>query len=144
MKSDALDQIRMTPEKRITIEDGDVLHGIKSSSPGFFGFGEAYFSFVLPNRVKAWKKHNRITMNLIVPVGTVRFVFLSLIKGQRFRQETIGSANYCRLTVPPGIWFGFQGLDDQPSLIMSLINQQHDPKEVERRSIEEVAFDWVN
>ena len=58
--------------------------------------------------VKAWKQHRRMTLNLVVPVGNVRFVFLA-DEGKAQREETIGVSNYVRLTVPPGVWFGFQG-----------------------------------
>ena len=54
-------------------QKGKVLHGIKKDSDVFAGFGEAYFSTVNFNTIKGWKKHNRMIMNLIVPVGSVRF-----------------------------------------------------------------------
>lgn len=57
-------------------------------------------------------------MNDIVPVGTVRFVFC--VDGvQDFRIEDIGDDRYARITVPPGIWFGFQGKADPKSLVLN-------------------------
>ena len=104
----SLGDILITPLARIPTMGGDVLHAMKQSDAGFAGFGEAYFSWVTAGAAKAWKCHTRMTMNVVVPVGHVRFVFHS--NGDKFRVEEIGVDRYARLTVPPGIWFGFQGL----------------------------------
>ena len=42
----SLDDILVTPLKRIATDGGDVMHAIKKSEKGFEGFGEAYFSWV--------------------------------------------------------------------------------------------------
>ena len=36
-------------------------------------FGEVYFSSIKPKSVKAWKLHKKMTLNIVVPVGKVRF-----------------------------------------------------------------------
>ncbi len=72
-----------------------------------------------------------MTLNLIVPVGEVRFVFISSDFKQR-REECIGISNYARLTVPPGIWFGFEGLASPSSLLLNISDIEHDPNELER------------
>jgi dTDP-4-dehydrorhamnose 3,5-epimerase len=136
-----LDQIRVTPLARITAEGGDVLHAMKKSDVGWSGFGEAYFSWVLHGAVKAWKCHTRMTMNLIVPVGRVRFVFMD-DSNCRVRQEFAGEGHYVRITVPPGIWFGFQGVSISASLILNLASIEHDPTEVQRVSVTEFNFNW--
>lgn len=136
-----LDRIQVAPLKRIPVAGGDVLHALKSTDAGFRGFGEAYFSIVEAGAVKAWKMHRRMTLNLVVPIGEVRFVFLA--EGlQAKREETIGGSNYARLTVPPGIWFGFQGLAAPISLILNVADMVHEPDETERKSLQEFAYDW--
>ena len=136
-----LDQIQVTPLKRIPTPGGDVLHALKSTEDAFQGFGEAYFSFVEPGAIKAWKQHIRMTMNLVVPVGSVRFVFHDS-STLSFREEIIGESNYQRLTVPPKIWFGFQGVATTPSLLLNLACVPHDPAEVKRKTLSEVGFNW--
>lgn len=125
---------------RISTPGGDVMHALKSTDACFSAFGEAYFSWAAPNAVKAWKLHRCMTLNLVVPVGRVLFVFH--LPGHGFRMEEIGDANYARITVPPGIWFGFQGRDMAPSLVLNIANIAHDPDEVERKAVSEIAFDW--
>ena len=117
-----------TQLKVIPSVDGNVLHGIRSTDKSFVGFEEAYFSFINQDHVKAWKCHKKMTLNLIVPVGKVKFVFYSQ-RENIFRVIEIGEKQYSRLTIPPKIWFGFQGIGKSESIIMSLTNIQHDPNQ---------------
>ena len=104
-----IDQIKISPLKQIpSVHGGDVLHALKTNEESFQGFGEAYFSWIELGSIKAWKQHIRMTMNLLVPVGTVCFVFSDSDR-KSFRELRIGSDFYCRITVPPKIWFGFKG-----------------------------------
>jgi len=141
MDSITLDQITLTPLKRMATGKGDVLHGMKATDPGFAGFGEVYFSWIEAGEIKAWKRHLRMTMNLIVPVGQVKFVFYQSFF-QQFREETVGDNHYCRVTVPPGIWFGFMGLFHPQSLVTNLANLPHDPTEIERWPLTTVNYAW--
>lgn len=137
----SLNDIIITPLKRIAVPNGDVMHGMKMTDPGYAGFGEAYFSWIEADAVKAWKKHTSMTMNIVVPVGNIRLVFC-VDPAQGFREERIGTANYARLTVPPGIWFGFQGIDAPQSLLLNVASILHDPGEVERCSVETIHYNW--
>jgi len=137
----SLNDIFITPLARIATAGGDVLHAMKQSEAGFAGFGEAYFSWVSAGAVKAWKQHTRMTMNVIVPVGQVKFVFC-LDGTDAFRVEEIGVDRYARITVPPGIWFGFQGLAAPQSLVLNIANIPHDPNEVERLALSEIQYGW--
>ena len=37
---------------------------------------EELFSTIKCNKIKAWKRHLKMTMNLIVPLGNVKFIFM--------------------------------------------------------------------
>lgn len=136
-----LDAVTVTELRRIPVEGGDVLHALRRDAPGFAGFGEAYFSWVRLGAIKAWKRHTRMTLNLVVPVGAVKFVFVSPDDGV-VRTEVIGERRYARLTVPPGIWFGFTGLVESGSLVLNVADIPHDPLEVERADLSAFAYDW--
>lgn len=139
-----IDDILITPLRRIETSGGDVLHAMKQSDVGCVGFGEAYFSWVSGGAVKAWKRHTKMTMNVVVPVGQVRFVFggVNSVGTDEFRIEEIGVNRYARITVPPGIWFGFQGLKTSQSLVLNIASIPHDPSEVERLALSDVNFVW--
>jgi dTDP-4-dehydrorhamnose 3,5-epimerase len=137
----SLNDILITPLARIPTPGGEVLHAMKQSDAGYTGFGEAYFSWVASGAVKAWKRHTRMTMNVIVPAGQVKFVF-RLDGADAFRVEEIGVDRYARITVPPGIWFGFQGLAAPQSLVLNVANITHDPNEVERQTLSDINYGW--
>ena len=137
-----MDDILVTPLKRISTNGGDVMHALKNTDQGFNGFGEVYFSWVEQGAIKAWKCHQRMTLNLVVPLGAVRFVFHLPEQKKKFRTEKIGNNNYSRLTVPPGIWFGFQGIASGSSLLVNVADLEHDPDEVLRKSKSEFRLDW--
>ena len=54
----------------------------------------------------------------------------------------MGLENYCRLSVPPGIWFGFKGMDKNLNLVMNISDLEHDPNEVQRKDISEIVYEW--
>jgi len=133
-------QILITPLKRIHIEGGDVLHGMKRSDPGYVDFGEAYFSIIEEGAIKAWKRHLRMTLNFVVPLGEVLFVFID--HRGKAREEIVGENRYVRLTIPPGIWFGFKGLFSPYSMLMNVADISHDSTEIERRNLNEIEYNW--
>jgi dTDP-4-dehydrorhamnose 3,5-epimerase len=123
---------------------GNVMHGMKVTSAGYKGFGEAYFSQVDEGAIKAWKRHKKMTLNLMVPVGKIKFVLFDDREATktRFQEVIISIDNYCRLTVPPKIWMGFQGLSDGGSSLLNIANIEHNPVEVDRLEIEKINYDW--
>ena len=142
MSESNLNNIVITQLSTFDVDGGMVMHGIKKNDTGYAGFGEVYFSYINPKAVKAWKKHNRMTLNLVVPLGKVRFVFFDAFHDGHYRVEDIGQDNYVRLTVPPGIWFGFQGIALQPSLVTNIADLQHDAAEVERQAVSSFDYQW--
>jgi len=141
-----IEGIIFTPLSIIDTEGGDVLHAMKSGDSGFSGFGEGYFSIVERGAVKGWKLHREMVLNLVVPVGSVRFVVFdgrdnSKTAGQ-FSEVFLSRNNYKRLTIPPKLWLGFQGVDEQDSLILNIASLPHDPSEVEHKALDEIAYNW--
>ena len=132
-------QIIIKPLKKINLEDGDVLHALKSSEDEFHGFKEAYFSTIKKNKIKAWKRHLLMTMNLIIPIGKVQFNFYDDNKNI-LKNTIVGEDNYCRITVPPMIWFGFKGLSSHTSYILNISDEPHNPSEVERKPLSFLNF----
>lgn len=116
------------PSKVIPHPKGNVLHGMKRTDPGFVAFGEAYFSTVSPDEIKGWKKHLRMSMNLLVPVGLIRF-HLETDQGREIEHVVLGEQNYRRLFVPPGVWVAFEGIGESMNLLMNLASIEHDPTE---------------
>ena len=125
--------------KKFELDEGDVLHALKDSESEFSGFKEAYFSTIRHNKIKAWKKHLKMTMNLIVPISAVQFIFYDL-ENNLLNNIIIGEDNYCRITVPPNIWCGFKGLSSKTSYILNIADTSHDPLEIERKPLSFLNF----
>lgn len=122
-----MDGVDFTALKRIEHPKGGIYHALKASENSYMGFSEAYFTTIHFQQIKGWKKHLRMTMNLVVPVGGVRFYFRS-DKGDTMLID-IGESNYQRITVKPGIWMAFQGLSTGLNLVLNLADIEHDPTE---------------
>ena len=128
----------------IDTPSGNVMHGMKETSAGYAGFGEAYFSQVDKGAIKAWKRHKKMTLNLMVPVGKIKFVLFDdrEVSNTQFQEVIISKDNYCRLTLPPMVWMGFQGLSNGRSMLLNIANIEHDLSEVDRLEIEKINYDW--
>ena len=123
---------------------GNVMHAMKKNSIGYAGFGEGYFSQIDKDAIKAWKRHKRMILNLVVPVGEIKFVLFDDRDklNTQFQEITISRSNYCRLTIPPMIWMGFQGLSLNGSMLLNISNIEHDPDEVSRLKIDKIKYNW--
>ena len=135
--------IIITPLASIYTEGGDVKHFLKANEDSFNGFGEAYFSFIEFGKIKAWKFHTKLTMNLVVPVGNVGFVFYDE-SNSSFNKYIIGESNYKRITVPPKIWFGFKGIGSRNNLVVNIADHNHDPSESMKKPINFLKYEWGN
>jgi dTDP-4-dehydrorhamnose 3,5-epimerase len=125
--------IKTTPLKIIEGDNGNVMHALKCTDNDYVGFGEVYFSTINFETIKGWKKHTKMTSNLIVPNGEVQFVFYD----DRDKSETkdcfvsinVSQKNYLRITVEPGLWMAFKGISREQNTVMNLASICHDPKE---------------
>jgi dTDP-4-dehydrorhamnose 3,5-epimerase len=134
-----LDGVKITSLKKIYNSKGDIYHALKSTEDTFTEFGEAYFTTIKKNEIKGWKKHSNMIMNLIVPVGLVRFYFYNENKEKGGYFEA-GENNYKRLTIEPNIWVAFEGLEKELNLILNISNILHDRNESENRSLDSFPF----
>jgi len=134
-----MDGVMLAPLKQISHPSGDILHAIKESDDGYHAFGEAYFSTVHEGVVKGWKKHSRMTLNLVVPVGEIEFVCFD---GSKFEAVSLSKNNYQRLTVAPGIWLAFRGKAKGLNLLLNIADIEHDPTESESRNLKDIHYDW--
>lgn len=85
-------------------------------------------------------------MNIVVPVGQIRFVLYDNRIGSAgfglFENIILGTDNYQRLTVPPGIWMAFEGLSEGENLLWNAINQVHNPAEADTKELSAIEYAW--
>ena len=130
----------VTPLKQIFHPKGDIFHAMKKSDIGFSGFGEAYFSTIKKNEIKGWKKHTKMTLNLIVPIGEIEFVIYDENK-KTFFNIKLSPNNYQRLTIQPGLWVAFRGIETY-NMLLNIADIEHDPLEAINCAIEEISYAW--
>ena len=138
--------VEVTKLELIPTAGGCVMHGLNREEHSFSGFGEVYFSCIEGGKIRGWKKHREMTLNLVVVLGNIRFV---LIEGRErvdplIIDEIILSPknNYSRLTIPPGIWVAFQGLDNKKNILANIANIRHDPTEADQMALDGFDFNW--
>ncbi|EKO3537302.1 WxcM-like domain-containing protein [Vibrio fluvialis] len=132
------DLVSVSELKKITNTKGDIYRALKSSEDSYYGFGEGYFTNIHSGEIKGWKKHNRMVLNLIVPVGLVRFHVHSEQTNET-KHYDIGLDAYSRLTIKPGVWVAFEGLSKETSLILNIASIEHDPEESENRPLDSIS-----
>jgi dTDP-4-dehydrorhamnose 3,5-epimerase len=135
------------PLQQIVDHRGAVLHMLRCDSPLFQGFGEVYFSEVIPGVTKAWKRHRLMTQYFAVPVGRIRLVLFDDRSGSsscgRLEEYLLGRPDhYVLVRIPPLLWYGFQGLGDSPALVANCTDLPHDPGEVENLALTAPAIPY--
>lgn len=140
--------VEIRPLKQIPDERGKIMHMLRRDDEAFNEFGEIYFSVVNPGKIKAWHLHKSMTLNYAVPHGTIKLVLFDEREGSKTKGElqeiVLGGADYKLVTIPPGIWNGFTGTAETPSIVANCPTEPHDPGEIVRidpRS-EKIPYDW--
>lgn len=133
-----MDGVILTPLRQIHHSKGDIFHAMKASDIGFDGFGEAYFSTISKGEVKGWKKHTKMTLNLVVAVGEIEFV---IHDNNNFYSIKLSKNNYQRLTVAPGLWLSFKGLSFE-NMLLNLASIEHNQNESKNVDLDYFDYDW--
>ena len=135
-----MEQVNLTSLTIINNDKGDIFRALRKNEVDFSQFGEAYFSTIHKNVIKAWKKHLQMHSNLIVIKGAVKFVCFD---GKDFVSHILSREHYDRLSIEPAVWLGFQGLEDE-NIILNIASLIHDDTEYKTCSIESIDYNWFN
>ena len=101
---------------------------IDKNKPNFSRINEVYSTTIRKNVIRAWKKHTKMTCNIFVIKGLIKFLFYD----DRFdvcEKIILEEDKKKILEIKPNIWFGFKGLQEVNTLI-NFTNIIHDEKEV--------------
>lgn len=143
---DILEGVIVSEQKVIFHPQGNIMHAMKQSAPGYVGFGEAYFSGIKYNEIKGWKCHTKMTLNIVVPIGEILFVMYDdREESKTFKKHfyiKLGRENYKRLTVPPMIWMAFKGIGENENMLLNILDFEHDPNEAIGKPLEQFVFPW--
>jgi dTDP-4-dehydrorhamnose 3,5-epimerase len=135
-----MDKIILSPLNQIYNSKGSIFHVIKKSDDQFNGFGEAYFSFINKGEIKGWKKHKKMTLNLVVPFGEIEFTIYNE-DNKKFFNTSLSKKNYQRLTIREGLWVAFRGVEEN-NILLNIANIEHDPSETINKNLNDIKYDW--
>ena len=135
-----MDGVILTPLKQIEHPQGDISHAMKRSDVEFSGFGEAYFSTIKKGDIKGWKKHTEMVLNLIVPVGEIKFVIYNENTNDFFSIQ-LSRSNYQRLTIKPNLWLAFKGINDE-NMLLNIASIEHNPNESISAELASINYEW--
>ena len=141
-----IEGILLNPVKKISHDNGDLFHIIRNYDKGYEGFGEAYISTVKYNEIKAWKKHTKMTANMVVPIGKVKMIVFDERPDSKtngiFNEYELSLDNYYRLTIPPNLIYGFMGLDETLNMLINVTSIPHDPREQINFKKDYLNYNW--
>jgi len=120
---------KIIKRKTISVENGNVRHGIKSSDESYEDFGEVYFTEIKKDKIKGWKRHKKMTLNLLPIVGQI---ILYIKKNFEDIPEEVhfGEDDYKLVCIEPKVWLAFKGLSEK-NIMVNIASIEHDPDESE-------------
>jgi dTDP-4-dehydrorhamnose 3,5-epimerase len=143
-----IEGVAVRPLKRLVDERGEVRHMLRRDDPHFSKFGEIYFSVANPGFVKGWHLHKRMTLNYAVVSGRIHFCLYdardhSKTKG-KFEELSLGLDNYALVSVPPGVWNGFEAEGSEPAVVANCADEPHAADEIVREDpfVKHIPHKW--
>ena len=137
-----LKNIKVLKLKKFKNPKGNVLRGFRKNDKYLENSAEIYFSWINKKTIKGWKLHKKMSMNLVVPIGKVIFVFYD---SKNFKTIIVGEKNYSRIFVPNNIFFAFQNLHEEKSLVVNNASIIHQNKnESVTISLNKINYKWKN
>ena len=73
-----LKKIKILNQKKVFDNKGSIIKVISSKIEK--NINEVYFSCIKQGKIKAWKKHTKMTCNLSVPIGKLKLVIANFNK----------------------------------------------------------------
>ncbi len=141
-----IEGIKISPLKIISDHRGSVMHMLRNDSENFDKFGEIYFSTIFKDRIKAWHLHKEATLNYVCVYGKVKLVLFDNRKASKsfgeYQEIFLSPENYFLITIPPNIWNGFKGLNNEHSIIANCLNLPHNENEMVRLGIDDKRFNY--
>lgn len=120
---------KIIERKTITVEGGNVRHGVRSLDESFVGFGEVYFTEIKKDKIKGWKRHSRMVLNLLPIVGEI-ILYIKKDFDDAPEEVCFGEDDYKLVCVEPNVWLAFSGVRDK-NIMANIASIPHDPDESE-------------
>ena len=141
-----IQDVKIYQKKVIADDRGKILHMMRNDDSYFSKFGEIYFSYVFPKKIKAWHIHKRMTLNYVSVYGKIKLVLYddretSSTKGT-IQEIFLSNENHLLVTIPPLIWNGFTSADNNEAILANCSDIPHDKSEILRLNYNDKKFPY--
>tara|TARA_B100001057_G_C22692201_1_gene888245 strand:+ start:225 stop:683 length:459 start_codon:yes stop_codon:yes gene_type:complete len=141
-----IEGVKIIKKNVISDDRGKILHMLKSSDDNFQKFGEVYFSYVYPNKIKAWHIHKSMTLNYVAAYGRIKLVLFDDRKNSStfglIQEIFLSNENHLLVSIPPMIWNGFTPADDNLAILANCSDIPHDKTEIIRLNYDDPKFPY--
>lgn len=142
----SIQDVKIYQKKVITDDRGKILHMMRNDDNYFSKFGEIYFSYVFPKKIKAWHIHKKMTLNYVSVYGKIKLVLYddretSSTKGM-IQEIFLSNENHLLVTIPPLIWNGFTSADNNEAILANCSDIPHDKSEILRLNYNDKKFPY--
>lgn len=120
---------KVIERKTIVVEGGNVRRGLRLTDDSFVGFGELYFTEIEKNKVKGWKRHTKMTLNLLPVTGEIA-LYVKRDLHESPEEIRFGFDDYKLVSIEPNVWVAFKGIADV-NMMANVASIEHDPSESE-------------
>ena len=143
---DIIDGVKIIKKKHIIDDRGKILHMLRIDDENFVKFGEIYFSFVNPKKIKAWHSHKLMTLNYVAVHGSIKLVLYddregSTTKG-KVQEIMLSNKNPYLVSIPPKIWNGFCSANSEDAILANCSDIPHDKDEIVRLPFDDPKFPY--
>ena len=146
MTKKIIDGVQVLSKKVIIVDRGTILHMLRSDDKNFSKFGEIYFSYVNPKKIKAWHLHKKMTLNYTAAYGKIKLVLFDDRKTSKtnglIQEITLSNDNHVLVSIPPMIWNGFCSADNNVAVLANCSDIPHDKEEIIRLSFDDPKFPY--
>jgi len=127
-----IDGVHIKKLKFIRDERGRLMEILRRDDNVFKKFGQAYVTTAKPNAVKAWHYHKKQSDNFFCIFGKMRVGLYDSRKDSRTFGKTqdivMDFEKPALLTIPPGVWHGFECAGKSEAAIMNLCTHLYEYK----------------
>ena len=141
--------VKIIKKKVLSDDRGKILHMLKKTDKEFIKFGEIYFSFVFPKKIKAWHIHKKMTLNYVAIFGRIKLVLFDDRKNSKsngvIEEIFLSNKNHFLISIPPKIWNGFCSADNKLAILANCSNIPHNKKEILRINYNDpkIPYNWL-
>ena len=138
--------VELIKKKVISDDRGKILHMLRTDDKNFKKFGEIYFSYIYPKKIKAWHIHKKMTLNYVAAYGKIKLVLYDDRKKSKtygkIQEIFLSNDNHLLVSIPPLIWNGFTSADHNLAVLANCSDIPHDKTEIFRLDYDDPKFPY--